>query len=158
MVNFLAFYGAVLSTLLAAAKIIPEWPVITLDRAIPDPDPGVIHVRIPNPTKRALFVEGNTQFRANPLRIAVEQPLNRRADIQTAYEEHLKARRVIPRLCVPAEAVGLLRVSGIEEVKPARLIVLWWHRSWLLRWKLPAWVWVSDPLALMVNRASTSAQ
>lgn len=151
--GFLAVYGAALSTILALAKIIPEWPHITFARHEPEAE-GVLLLRVTNPAKRALFIEGNTQFpqSAPPFGLADHQPLNRRADIVAAFEHHMDYPRVTPRLCVPAGGEGFIRVSKIEG-DDERLIVFWWHRSWLLKLKLPMWVRVSERLVSLVNRA-----
>jgi hypothetical protein len=44
-----------------------------------------------------------------------------------------------------------LSVSGMDE-GTERLIVLWWHRNWLIPLWLPVFVRVSASLAFVVNR------
>jgi hypothetical protein len=76
--DVIAIYAVTLSTVLAAAKV-AEWALISLERADPDDSSGVVHLRVINPAKRTLVIEGNRQFprSAPPLRIADQTPLNR---------------------------------------------------------------------------------
>jgi hypothetical protein len=153
MLSAVAIYGAVLSTILALAKIIPEWPVVTLvpaDR--PDDDSPGVSLSVFNPAKRSLFIEGNKQFpgSAPAFHLRERRILNRREEITRAYVERLEPPRLTPRLFVPARGEAFLSVSGMDEAK--RLIVLWRHRNWLVPLRLPVFVRVSSSLASVVNR------
>jgi hypothetical protein len=153
MLSAVAIYGAGLSTILALAKIIPEWPVVTLvpvDR--PDDYFPAVSLSVFNPAKRSLFIEGNRQFpRSAPaFHLRERRILNRREEVTRVYEERLEPPRLTPRLFVPAQGEAFLNVSGMDEAK--RLIVLWWHRNWLIPLRLPVFVLVSASLASVVNR------
>jgi hypothetical protein len=56
-----------------------------------------------------------------------------------------------PRLYVPPEGSAFLSVSRITDGS-ARLIILSWHRNWLLPFRLPAFVWVTSGLVSDMNR------
>jgi hypothetical protein len=77
--------------------------------------------------------------------------LNRREEISRVYDERLEPQRRTPRLFVPAQEEAFLSVSGMDE-ETKRLIVLWWHRNWLIPLRLPVFVRVSSSLASVVNR------
>ena len=153
MLSAVAIYGVGLSTILALAKIIPEWPVVTLVLAggPDDHSPGV-SLSVFNPAKRSLFIEGNKQFPrpAPAFHLRERRTLNRREEITRAFDEHLQPPRLTPRLFVPAQGEAFLNVSGMDETK--RLIVLWWHRNSLIPLRLPVFVWVSSSVASVVNR------
>jgi hypothetical protein len=152
MLSAVAIYGACLSTILALAKIIPEWPVVTL--VPPDsPDAPGVSLSVVNPAKRSLFIEGNWQFpqAAPAFHLRERRTLNRREEITRAYEERMGPPQITPRLFVPAQGEAFLSVTGMDE-EAERLIVLWWHRNWLVPLRLPVFVRVSSSLASVVNR------
>lgn len=157
LTTLLAIWGAALSTILALVKLIPEWPVLSV---WPSSTPGAdlattIEVRVFNPAKRPLFIEGSFQLplRASKFRIIDNRPLELREHITRAFEDQMGyTRKGQPRLYVAAEDWAILSVSGIEA-GTSRTIVFWWHRNWLLRWvRFPAIVRVSSDLAEMLNR------
>jgi len=156
MALLVAIYGALLSTALALAKIIPEWPIVTLTASREWPDLGSPSVTISvfNPARRALFIEGNKQFPRTkaPFRITEQRELNRDEEIVQAFEELEKPPSLRPRLYVPAQGTAFLTVSIADDDK--RLVLLWWHRNWLVPLCLPAFVRVSSAAASLVNRRS----
>jgi len=153
--NVAGIWGAVVSTVLALAKLIPAWPVVTV---VPQERPGdhplMVGLSVFNPSKRSLIIDGNRQFprSARPYRFHERRGRNTRADLVLAFRQNLGPPHLEPRLFVPAQGEAILDVSGIEEAPEGRLIVLWWHRNWLIRRRLPAWVRVSAELASAVDR------
>jgi hypothetical protein len=153
---WVAVYGAVLSTVLALVKLIPEWPMVIVGPVeIRGADQAAtVSVRIIYPAKRPLFIQGSIQLPPWKKRfhIIAERPLDLRETIVRNYEErqgyHRPGRL---RLHVPPAETMLLTVSGIGAGQ-TRWIVFWWHRNWLLRWLLlPASVRVSPALAAVMN-------
>jgi hypothetical protein len=152
----LAIWGAGLSTILALAKIIPEWPVVSVAPAQrPDDTPSSVTLVVFNPARRPLFIEGNWQFpRDLPmLRIFEQRALEGHREAARAIDERKHGFTMrLPRVFVPAQGTAYLTVSEVTEGTD-RTIILRWHRNWLCRWlRFPVPVRVSSDLAAMMNR------
>jgi hypothetical protein len=139
-------------------RALPDAPIITLEPADNASTPAYVRLRVINPSKRAMFIDGCSQIpfssARNRFSIIVDQPLNqRREEIAHAFE--IKSRGKNKRhlkLYVAADSTGLLRVGGICDGS-AWLLIIWWHRNWALLpfVRVPAFVRVTSKLAAQIN-------
>jgi hypothetical protein len=150
----LAFYAAVLSTVLALAKLLPEKPIVVLE-PVGGSDPPDVRLLVFNPSRRPLFIEGCTQRRRagshDDFGIVEERPLYQQEQIAREFLDRLRSDRY-PRIYVPPEKTAALRVSKITDGAD-RVVVIWWHRNWwpLSFLKLPTCVRVTAELARMAK-------
>jgi hypothetical protein len=89
----LAIYAAVLSTILALSKQLPKGPIVVFE-PVEDSDPPDCRLRIFNPSRRALFIDGCSQIRrAGPhenFGVVEERPLHKQEQIARAFRERLR--------------------------------------------------------------------
>jgi hypothetical protein len=119
---FLGIWGAGVSTILALAKIIPEWPIVSIAPAVnPEDTPPSVTLIVFNPARRPLFIEGNRQFiwqdwwlrrASRNLRIFEQRPLEVQREVARAIDERKYGfTEELPRVFIPAGETAYLRVG-----------------------------------------------
>jgi hypothetical protein len=159
--TFAAVWGAGLSTLLALSSI--EWPVVSFEPGLPPTtlDPRVwVRVRIMNPSKRSLVIAGNCKGQVSlrhgsgRIRFFHEPDLgsnNDEAAIQNIkFAQHSYDKELL--LYVSGEKSAVVRIAEIAA-DGFYILVFWWHRNWLLGFKLPLFIRISARLAREINGA-----
>lgn len=150
--TFAAVWGAVLSTVLAFLRLLPEPPLLNLepyDRSSPE----WIRLRVINLSKRPLVIEGHRQIRFRGNRAPLGLVLDAALDPQQASEEfyaRMGRRAQYPRFYVRPESGFPLLVSQVHK-NTDRVLILCWHRNWLIPVKLPAFIRVSRKTVEQIN-------
>jgi hypothetical protein len=159
MQESLAIYAAVLSTILALSKLLPEGPVVFFE-PVEGSDPPDARIRIFNPSQRALFIDGCRQIRrAGPhehFGVVEDRPLHQQEQIARAFMERLRPdgpRQ--PKLYVAPGQVVTLRVNNIGDGAD-RVVIIWWHRNWwpLFFVRFPAFARITADLVRLAPRPS----
>jgi hypothetical protein len=147
---WVALYGAVLSTVLAASKLLSDRPIVVIKPAEVSSTPPYVLLGIQNPSRRPLFIDGHRQIRLSGPRhdygVIAVVPLNSQEDIGREFAR--AGRR--PFLYVPPEGTATLRIGGIVD-NSSRVIVIWWHHNWWPLFRLPAFARVTSDLAKEIN-------
>jgi hypothetical protein len=157
--TFAAVWGAGLSTLLALSRI--EWPLVSFEPGRPPTnlDSRVwVRVRIINPSQRSLVVVGISQFqrwhRRELIKLFREPEANSNNTEPTIQEikfSQYSYGNTLP-LYVSGEKSVVVRIAEITG-DASHFLVFWWHRNWLLGFRLPLFVRVSAHLARQINGA-----
>jgi hypothetical protein len=153
-----AVWGAGLSTFLALSRLLPEWPLVTLESGSPPRNfhPAWVRIRIMNWSKRSLVIVKMDQFSLGRGggRIEFFHELDIRNEGAAAQEIKFAQRSFDTELLVriSGENSVVVRIAAISADN-SHLLVFWWHRHWFLGFSLPLCVRVSARLARQINGA-----
>jgi hypothetical protein len=156
--TFAAVWGAGLSSFLALTRLLPEWPLVTVEPGSQplEFNPAWVRIRIMNPSKRSLVVVKMDQFslRRGGGHIEFFRESDTRNEDAAAQEIKFAQRSSGKELLVrvPGENSVVVRIAAISA-DSSHLLVFWWHRHWLLGFNLPLCVTVSACLAKQINGA-----
>jgi len=157
--TFAAAWGAGLSTFLALSRLIPEWPLVTLEPGGPpgEFEPAWIRIRVMNPAKRFLIITEMSQISLKHSSNQVQFFHER--DVRKPEDKVLEAIKFAQRafgkdllVYVPGEGNAFIRIAAITA-GTNQILLFWWHRNWLLGFSLPICVRVSSHLARQINGA-----
>jgi len=162
-----AWWGAALSTWLALARLFPQWPIMVLDpgASTRGPVPEWIRVRVINPSTRPLIISGRQLIRVAgytalpdkfpPLEFFI--PLS---GSEAGEANEIEYARHVSSKVMEYIAPGDDRTLWLVSIRPAGtwLVILWWHRHWLLPIRLPSAVRLSCLVAKEINAQMRSPQ
>jgi hypothetical protein len=111
-----------------------------------------------NPSKRSLIIAGNCKNQislrhgSGRIRFFHERDLgsnNEEAAIQDIkFARHSYDKELL--LYVSGEQSAVIRIAEITA-DGSYILVFWWHRNWLLGFKLPLFIRVSERFARQIN-------
>ena len=114
-----AVWGASLSTFLALSRLVPEWPLVTIEPGSPprDFDPAWVRIRIMNPSKRSLVVVSMGQISLRRSGERIEFFHERHTTKEDVAAQEIKfAQRSFGRellVYVPGEKSTVVRIAAI---------------------------------------------